>query len=178
MVFVLSADDVIDLDLDLLIRLLTIVDQELARVEAECEKSQDPDSLGLLDRAEGLAGLGFVACQQYLHMTYRQFDGGKKWEAIQAGPRHAADVSYAEVINAAANFWKHRGEWDDRAPTHDETRTRAVLDRIFASSGAYPLFNVLHGLLKPEPSRFANIVPLLEGWRNALIAKTRPDPTP
>jgi hypothetical protein len=169
-----SGDDLIDLDLELLERLLAVIDQEIEHVEAKSEKHPDPDGFGFYDRIEGLAGLGFVACQQYIELTYRQL--GLRPNALQVGPRHPADAAVAEIVNSAANFWKHSGGWDGQDSR--ERRTRDVLDRIFPSSDPYPLSNILHRLLTPEATRFARVLPVLEEWRNDLLRRSRPDLAP
>ena len=126
----------------------------------------DPDSWGLYDRADALYGLGLVACQEFLTSSYRR-SGLKRAAAVAQEPMYSPTTSYAEVVDAAANFWKHHGEW----PSGWEERTRAVLDRVYPSQNDYPMSNVLAVLLgKPTPLRLAGLVPLLEQWRRGLKA--------
>jgi hypothetical protein len=76
----------------LLAPLLDLIDGQIGQIEAECDL--DPDNADALwfDDLEALAGLGFVACQQFLWSTYRRF-GDKKWELLAKGPQHPGGVS-------------------------------------------------------------------------------------
>ena len=86
--------------------------------------------------------------------------------ALVRGPMYSPD-SYAKVVDAAANYWKHHGEWDGSGKL--EAQTRAVLDRVFPSKKEYPMSNILHALLgKPKTSRVSDLVPWLEKWRDGL----------
>jgi hypothetical protein len=115
-------------------------------------------------------GLGFVACQQYINATYPQFGVKNKSEAIEGPPKHSGGRPVIEVINGAANFWKHHGEWPDPKRSHDEERTKAVIDSLTPSSADYVLVNVLHELVQPQPLRFAHVILLLSQWRDGFVA--------
>jgi hypothetical protein len=57
---------VVDFDLDLLSDVLAPLDKHLEGILQASDKVFDADQLGYYDRAEHVAGLGFVACQTYL----------------------------------------------------------------------------------------------------------------
>jgi len=154
----------------LLTPLLDVIDAQIERLCAEIDL--DPSLTDAwLDDVESLMGLGFVACQQFLVSTYRRF-GDDKWVLLAKGPQHLSGVSYAKVVNAAANFWKHQGEWVAGSEGGQEASTRAVLDKLFSTRKEYVLGNVLRALVKPEDARFARLVPWLERWRDSLAAGT------
>jgi hypothetical protein len=157
------------LDFQLLEQLLAVIDQEIDKLEGAYSGHPDPDGAGLFDRTNDVCGLGFVACQQYLNVTYPKLGFSKtdRSTAIQGGPQYSEHVSYAQAIDAAANFWKHQGEWDGAGTR--ERNTRAVLDRIYPTSDSYVMANVLHRLLgEPETPRFAGFAARLREWRDAL----------
>ncbi|MCX7012615.1 MAG: hypothetical protein NTW86_08640, partial [Candidatus Sumerlaeota bacterium] len=170
--FLLLKDGVLDFDLDLLVELLAVIDHQIERIEDEISRSPDPDGLGHFDRMEGVIGLGFVACQQYIHATYPQLRVKNKSEAIQAAPKHSSGRSVTEVINAAANFWKHHDEWPGIKQKNAEEKTRAVINSLVPSSADYVMGNVLYELLQPQAPRFASVVHLLTQWRDLLIVAT------
>ncbi len=62
-----------DGDLSYLKRLLELIDEELDSIQHAIRKSADPETDGLLDRGEYLAGIEFAAIQQYIVGTYAQF---------------------------------------------------------------------------------------------------------
>jgi hypothetical protein len=130
--------------------------------------SSDADGDGLFDWGNALCGLGFVACQQYLNATYKHVSPSKKKKsAIRSGPKFSASLFCAEVVDAAANYWKHQGEWDGTGS--QEKQTRAVLDSVFPSNKEWVMANVLYALLGgPEESRLCDILPLLKEWRDAV----------
>jgi hypothetical protein len=179
--FLFSKDGVFDFDLDLLVELLEVVDHQILRIEDEISRSPDPDSFGHFDRMEGVIGLGFVACQQYINATYPQIWGKNKSEAIQAPPKHSSGQSVTEVINAAANFLKHHDEWpvgtDKKQTNKREEQIRVLLRDVInspdPSSADYVMGNVLHALLQPQAPRFASVVHLLTQWRDRRIEQKR-----
>jgi len=154
------------LDHGLLIDLLALIDRETDKVDDLIAENPNADWSGAMDRAEALYGLAFVACQQYLNCSYR-FSGLERCEAVARGPMYSPSSSYAQVVDAAANYWKHHGEWDGLGK--GERKARAVLDRLFPSRKDYPMANVLYVLLgKPAKCRVTDLVPWLEKWRNGL----------
>jgi hypothetical protein len=117
------------LDLQLLRPLLRVIDEGIAEVNSRCDRDPSSgDTFGWYDDAEALAGLGFVACQQFLNKVYRADEAAKgknagkslkkirkarteiRWGALGKGAKHACGVTYAQAVDAAANFWKHHGE--------------------------------------------------------------------
>ena len=166
--FLLLEGDVVDLDLGLLVELLEVVDRQIDRIENEITRSPDPDGHGHFDRMETVIGLGFVACQQYINATYPQLVASKP-QAIRQPPTLPSGRSVIELINAAANFWKHHDEWPCRNGK-DEERTRAIIDDTTSSTADYVMGNVLYELVRPHPLRFGSVVDLLKRWRDLLIA--------
>lgn len=170
--FITQGHDVFDYDLDLLVEVLGVVDRQIANIEERISESSDPDSFGHFDGMEGIVGLGFVACQQYLNATYGQLTRAnmKRHEVIASAPKHAGGRSFAEIVNAAANYWKHHDEWP--SPRGDEARTRDIIESVTPSTADYVLGNLLAGLVRPEPPRFAAIVHQLTLWRDLQIEPT------
>jgi len=75
----------------------------------------------------------------------------------------------AQVINAAANHWKHSPEWSLGALTTQAKQPLEVIQSLGVdTNGSYPVANTLHEILRPLPARFANLVPFLTQWRDAL----------
>jgi len=156
--------DVLDFDLDMLVEVLAVVDCQIALVENQIAQSEDPDAFGLFNRMEGVVGLAFAACQQYLNSTYPQLarQGQKRWEMLDAPPRHSCGKALAAIADAAANYWKHHGEWPDR----HEARTREVIDALTSSRADYVLGNLLFALARPTRPRFSALVHEFKVWRD------------
>src|SRR5689334_3196376 len=98
------------------------IDAQIVKYNAEARRSEDADMRGTYDAGDYVIGLGFVACQQYLTCVFagRLID---KRAAMELGPQHACGVTYAMLVNAAANYWKHCSEWGGQ----DGERYRAGL---------------------------------------------------
>ncbi len=120
-----------------------------------------------IERMESVVGLGFVACQQYLNTTYSQLarPGQKRWQVVASPPRHSCGKSFASIVDAAANYWKHHGEW----PNPLEARTREVIDALTSSTGDYVLGSLLVSLVRPEPPRLSSMVHELKLWRDLQL---------
>ena len=161
---------IIDFDLDFLRAAVTLVDASLARLDESARSSPDPDAFGIFDELEYISGFGFIACQTYATaVASRSQFRNRKREALALGPRHRTGRSMAELVNAAANYWKHSPEWSLDAPTTQAAQTIEVISTLGVDSDAsYPIANALHEILTPHPARFANLVPFLTQWRNAL----------
>lgn len=108
MVFFID-EKVVDYDLDLLRELLQLLDAQLDRLGKWAARADDADREGIYDSEEHVVGLGFVACQTYLVATYGAMLV-KKPKALGFGPPHRSGYTIAQLVNHAANYWKHRDE--------------------------------------------------------------------
>lgn len=163
--------EVHDYDLELLRDVLVPLDSWLTQVCDDSVMVEDPDAFGYFDRAEHVAGMGFVACQTYLTATVATL-GLDRGTALSKGPSYAGRT-VVSVVNDAANFWKHNAEWV--AKPRDTRRARIIeaFDDIgFPVDSNYPLSGVLSGLTTPRAARFESLVPLLVAWRDGLLRPT------
>jgi hypothetical protein len=75
----------------------------------------------------------------------------------------------AQLVNAAANHWKHSPGWSLDAPTNQAAQTLEVISSLAVdTNGSYPVANTLHEILRPLPVRFASLIPFLTQWCDAL----------
>src|SRR5688572_13380962 len=88
-----------------LVERLEGLDREIAALRDGFASSVDP--LGVLEDLDALIGEGFLFCQLYMAERKGELEPSV---AYTCGPRHRARYT-AQVINAAANYHKHRGEW-------------------------------------------------------------------
>ena len=94
----------------------------------------------------------------------------KKEQAFHNGPLHHGSGHYVvDIINKAANYWKHYPEWPLEK---NESRKQSII-KIFADLGfpvdsEYPLSGILVELTEPEETRFMPLAKALESWREAL----------
>jgi len=165
----LSKGMILDFDLGFLIDAAALVDASLERLDNEANVSPDPDAFGIYDKAEYITGFGFVACQTYVTAVLR-WSKIEKRKALSMGPKHRTGRYMVELTNAAANYWKHMPEWSFDAPAHQAKQTLEVISSLGVDTtiGSYPLANTLHEMLTPHPARFANLIPFLTQWRDAL----------
>lgn len=157
-----------DRELGLLRELLEILDGKLSEIKRQIGQSADPDSDGLCDKGEYFIGIGFVAMQQYMTETLL-FQDIAKGDALNLGPFHASGVTYASLINSAANWWKHEPEWVNvgKIPANG-TRTFDHIANVVPESG-YELSNVLASLCSNEELSLSAVVAFLVAWRDTLI---------
>jgi len=162
---------ILDFDLNFLESAVALVDGNLARLHNDSHSSPDPDAFGIFDELEYITGFGFVACQTYATAVVSRSNlRNKKHEALALGPKHRTGRSMVQLVNAAANFWKHSPEWSLDAPTAQAAHTIEVISSLGVDAHAsYPIANALHEILTPHPARFANLVPFLTQWRDALL---------
>lgn len=160
-----------DYTLPLLNDVVAVLDQQIDVIEAEANESFDPDQMGIYERWDWIAGMGFTACQTYITETHNWVAarGSSKHQAMELGPRHSTGLPVAKIVNAAANCWKHSAEWDwSKSDTRRES-TVSVLETVLGEPmRGYAIGNVLYKLLDPEPPRFCHLVPLLLAWRRSI----------
>jgi hypothetical protein len=166
---VFSDGQIQDWDLDALEEMLGVFDSQLDRVYADWKRLKNTplgDPADFWPRLEYIAGIGFVACQNYLLQVYPPME---KRDALKLGPPHSCGQSVASIVNAAANYWKHQGEWlqDDPADKRRD-RTENVLLAV-TESRSPNVFEVLEELVAPQAPRFKFLVPLLVQWRSPFV---------
>lgn len=170
--FIFFESGVSDPQLDLLSDLYGFLDTKFSELYDRSEESLDPDAEGLFDQMEHLMGFGIIALQTYLTET-AAWVGLRKHETFHFGPKTVSGQSKIAILNAVANFWKHREEWI----LDGGEKRKADVDTLFDEVGYscdldYPISNVLAELLAPIPVRFSNLLPIVTAWRDELI-KTR-----
>lgn len=158
----------IDFNLDLLKQLIHIIDQHLDIVSQKAAQEDDPDTFGYFDSAEHIIGLGFVACQTYMSSTYGYLRIEKK-KALSVGPFHSSGQTKAQIINSAANYWKHNSEWS----LGKSEKQKKFIEETFESVGFpvdtdYPLSGVLTEIVSPEYTAFEPLINILVSWRDEL----------
>ena len=163
---------IIQIDLGLLKELVQLIDQQIGKICQLCSEVHDPDSLGYFDRGEHVTGLGFVACQTFMSSVCGNLGFNKK-DALDIGPSHSSGNTKAQIINHAANYWKHNNEWD---PSKKDKR-REDIEKAFESVGFsvdldYPLSCVLAELSLPGEVRFQSVLGALEVWIDELEKKS------
>ena len=161
------------LEIDTLCKLTDPLDVQLKAIEEDVrnwdmKKYPDPDSCGVFDFAEALAGMGFVTCQWFLATTHGWYQVDKP-TALKLGPLHSSGLTFAEIINHAANYWKHHDEW----PVGKKKKDAERIIEAFAKLGInqkddYPLTNLLAEINSKKETQFAPLIPLLEQWAKKI----------
>ena len=158
----------IQYDLELLKELVQLIDQQIEKICQLCSEVDDPDSFGYFDRAEHVTGLGFVACQTFMSSVCGNL-GVSKTKALAIGPSHSSGNTKAEIINHAANYWKHNSEWN----LSKKDKRHENIEKAFKSIGFpihldYPLSGVLAELSLPGEARFQSVLGALDVWKDEL----------
>lgn len=149
---------------------LAELDARLGVLAEGSRVSFDPDGLGIFDAMEQVVGLGFFRCQHY--MVRRR--GTAKKGAYFHG-RSLRSYSYAMVINAGANYWKHVDEWGDEAALEPiQKPTLDVLLDAGVTQRDYRLSNLLWAIHPDQ--RLSRLLPHLIDWRDAFD-RSRPATT-
>jgi hypothetical protein len=166
--FLIIENSVCDFGLDLLVEVLTVIDSQLDTILRGWSDAVEADEFGYFDRAEHIAGLGFVACQAYMTSTYG-FISVEKSKALTSGPRHKNGQTVVEIINHAANFWKHYDEWHLDKGTARRDRIIAAFESLGSPVDLdYPLSGILAELAAPQPASFKPLADKLARWRDDL----------
>lgn len=163
-----------DQDLILLTWHLDCFDAALASLTKQISSSRDPDAEGLLDKGEYIIGAGFAAIQRYMSSTYPQLNISKS-SAFSVPPYIANDITFANTINAGANYWKHLDEWGlrnivsrDVSALSDAARgTILTIERITPWED-YTCSNLLEKLLGTSQLSMSSLLSRVTEWRNNL----------
>ncbi len=158
----------IETELSRLNGLIAAIDDHLSGICNRSLESSDTDSFGLFDSAEHATGLGFVACQTYMATVYGTLQIEKRI-ALNFGTKHHGGMTKVQIINHAANYWKHNNEWAlDRTVARQEAIERAFEFVGFPVGTDYPLSGVLTELSELQPASFRSVIGILETWKAEL----------
>ena len=171
-------DDYADGDFSLLVRHLNLLDFELTKINAAIKESADPESDGLCDAGEYFIGHGFVAIQRYLTSTCAGL-GIARSEAFREPPIVNSNLTFAEAMNAGANYWKHMEEWletlckgKNEIIKSNSLKTLEKLE-MAVEWKEYTCANLLAFLEKRKLLELSPLLPRIAEWRNNLMNKTR-----
>jgi hypothetical protein len=137
------------------------------------------DGLWMNEYGEVLNGALLVAAQAYCMGAVsdtneiRKDKGLKPLDKLAAYHSHSIvrdGYSAVELVNAAANCFKHRDEWGENWPNNTTVRTLAAFS--ITSASEFPL-NKAVGIITTE-LEYSRVSDLLSDWREGLIlAATR-----
>lgn len=136
------------------------------------------DGLWLNEYGEVLFGSLLVACQAYCVgclndiNKIREDFGLKALSKIEAYRDHSSsrnNFSAIELINAAANYFKHRDEWGALWPNNLTSQTLATYS--ITSQNEFPLKEVQE-IIENELG-YSKLCFLLSEWRKELIKKSK-----
>ena len=142
------------------------IDMALENYSSEIATHPDPDTFGLIDQYEQFLGIGFAVCQTFLSSIHR---GKDKGATFVKGPFHSSGKSYAQIVNACANYWKHNDEWDNCNLSNQARGTIEVFSHLSVDVwGSYPLSEMFHALVG-EKGTFTGLLIHLNNWSNEIL---------
>lgn len=162
-------DSIVDIDLSLVISVARLLDEKIDTVIRQADDLGHLDSPGVLDELEHLLGFGIVGFQTYI-TDISSFAGKAKHEAFDFGPKTKSGTSKIQIINAVANYWKHRSEWG----LGGCGKRKKAIEQLFQEVGystdvEYPVSGVITELLTPLDTRLSNLMDIMISWRNGLF---------
>ncbi|QEY12319.1 hypothetical protein [Cellvibrio sp. KY-YJ-3] len=158
-----------DPELYYLQELCGLLDLKLAEIAEKISHSYDPESDGLLDYAEYFMGTGLCAMQRYI-LDVLDMKKIKKIDVLNLGVKFNEGTSIIELINAAANWWKHEPEWPFPLEYEKSSKqTKETLDLVLGNS-AYPyVFSNFLASINPEKELSVSaLIPYLVEWRSCV----------
>ena len=119
---------------------------------------------------EHLVGLATVIGQTYI-ATVCGVASIDKRSALKKGPFHSGGKTKVEIINHAANYWKHNNEWG----IESSDRRRKAIEEAFDTVGFpvgvdYPLFGVLTTLADSEFASIEALAGILRDWKLEVLS--------
>lgn len=145
----------------------------LDEITSQAIDFEQMDSLGHFDDVEHLLGFGVVGVQTYM-TDIASFAGFQKQETFQYGPKTKSGISKIKIINAVANYWKHRSEWALNGGGKRQEAIEELFDEVgYSTDTEYPVSGVLTELLAPLDTRLSNLAEMLIDWRNSIFSDPR-----
>jgi hypothetical protein len=164
---------IIDLYLDIVEEIVQRLDDHLKRETARAAKLEDPDLTTAYDAGEYICGLGFATLQQYMtHFVDSEGQSDNRAHMLNRGPTHKCGQTYAALVNAAANHWKHSTEWEVSGAKDPRARQSIFPLRQLGVDLDNEVFVLTHSLtllMHPNPARFQLLVPFLSRWRGDVV---------
>ncbi len=159
----------IENELETLLSLVRLLDKQLGDLSDRSVEVEDADAYGHFDTMEHLVGLAMVTAQTYVATVCGAIALEKRL-ALKTGPTHSGGKTKVEIINHAANYWKHNNEWS----TERSDRRRRAIEEAFDSVGFpvgtdYPLSGVLTELSDPELASLEALARILTEWKAAAL---------
>ncbi len=171
MYILLPNEPVQDAELEQLLELLALLDRQRDRYDCQRRVTQPPEQNIFWDRISYIAGLGFVMCQQYVTTTC-QIPSVEKADALRLPPMHESGHSVVEIINAAANHWKHYLEDVDHPKgTLRKSTISPILALGLGLEECCLQETILEALAETTMQPFEKIGALITKWRDNLILK-------
>jgi hypothetical protein len=153
---------------------LDALDRGLAKLSADYQ-----DGLDLLEHAEELVGLAFVALQGYVSGSTADLRAFAPTLAITNEDLRARNcpvtsgVTHIEAIWATGNYYKHHDEWPDWTPAAARRNTILTLESLGISAATeFPCvetMKALHGCWVPLP----RLLQSASEWREAWLSELR-----
>lgn len=163
-------DSIVDIDLSLVVSVARLLDDKMDAVIRQAEDFGHLDSPGILDELEHLLGFGIVGFQTYI-TDISSFAGKAKHETFDYGPKTESGTSKIQIINAVANYWKHRSEWGLSGGGKRKEAVEQLFQEVgYSTDVEYPVSGVLTELLTPLETRLSNLMDIMINWRNSLFA--------
>lgn len=135
------------------------------------------DGLSILEHAEELVGVAFVAAQVYLGGTVSDLSKVTRQKLRKQdllGHGAALDVfpsvRKVEIIDAAANYWKHHDEWEDWKPNRWNQHTTETLAKVKVDGETeFPCHTIATLLGGSDYTDLDWLTELASAWRRELI---------
>lgn len=169
----------IDFQKGLTSQLINIIDERIDKLYDLIENSHIDDERiesieSIFESIEHIVGLGFVVLQQYITVVRGDFKKDKK-NALSKEPKHESGNTFAKIVDASADYWKHNGEW--RLDTDRNRKGKEDIEAIFETisinspvsvNDYYPLVKILSELSHTKNRRFNAVFKKILEWRDEL----------
>ena len=162
----------IEHELQTLVALVRLLNQQLSALSDKSTEAEDADAFGHFDTMEHLVGLAMVIFQTYVATVCGTISVDKRL-ALKNGPIHSGGMHKVEIVNHAANYWKHNNEW---GPERSDRRRRAIEDAFdsvgFPVGTDYPLSGVLAELSAPKFASLEPLIEILHQWKTTVLTRS------
>jgi hypothetical protein len=161
----------IERELETLLGLVRLLDERLVNLSEKSVEVDDADAYGYFDTMEHVVGLAMVVCQTYIAAVCGAVALDKKI-AMKIGAAHSDGMAKIEIINHAANYWKHNNEWAGERSDRRRKAIEAAFDTVGFSVGTdYPLSGVLTELSDPKAASLEVLSVILSAWKITILSE-------